>query len=125
MEHPLNSHGPFPSPPGSPPPGSPSDKIDLERNELGLLTIPTSGYTEGFLLSALSSNTNTDKDPLLLKNSIQSEQHISELRRRRSGRRQSNYYSNHRVCYLFFLLTIFIFYFLNSWFILYCSKCTD
>lgn len=89
MEHPLNTNGPFPSPPGSPPPSSPNDKIDLERNELSLLNIPTSGYTEGFLLSALSSNINTDKDPLLLKNSIQSDQIISELRRRRSGRRQS------------------------------------
>ncbi|SCV74690.1 BQ2448_7719 [Microbotryum intermedium] len=73
-EHPLApSPVPFPSPPLSP-----SDRqADLNAFEAD------PAYRGGFLASSLSRN--EEADPLLLKSKIQSDEHLTEIRRRRKG----------------------------------------
>lgn len=97
MDHPLNTHGaPFSSPPDSP-----KEERDMEQgfkhavssqrnNTDQLLLAPEMNYAGDFLSNAISSASSSDRDPLLLKSKLQSEESITELRRRKSGRSKKN-----------------------------------
>lgn len=51
---------------------------------------PEVAYAGDFLSNALSSASGNDRDPLLLKSKLQSEESITELRRRKSGKSRKN-----------------------------------
>lgn len=87
-EHPLattsttrkssSSPVPFPSPPLSP-----SDERDIEAFAAD---VPALDYRSGGFLSQALSGTSSDRDPLLLKSKLQTDEHITELTHRRSTR---------------------------------------
>lgn len=87
-EHPLgdtkrsSSPVPFPSPPLSP-----SDERDIEAFAAD---VPAFNYRSGDFLSQALSGTSSDRDPLLLKSKLQTEEHITELTHRRSTRSRKN-----------------------------------
>lgn len=82
MDHPLaNSPGRLPSPPLSP------DEVDLEQSATSGDHFDAAYRSHGFLASALSTG-DGERDPLLLKSKIQTEEHITALRHRKTGKKE-------------------------------------
>jgi hypothetical protein len=85
MDHPLSpSPVPFPSPPLSP--------ADRDLECLAGIEDDPAYRSGGFLASALSRT--DEHDPLLLKSKLQSEEHMTDLRKRKKGKTLGSFYSS-------------------------------